>query len=331
MSDRNKARLPRVPHLPHLALLLALVAPLGAWAQAFPAKPVRLVVAFPPGGTNDIVARNVAQRLGERLGQQAVVENRPGASGMLGAEYAAKAAPDGHTLFVVAVNHTVLPALYAKVPYALEKDFTPVGLLATVPIVLTVHPSFAVHSVPELIARAKARPGALNYASSGNGGGTHLAAELFKQQAGVFITHIPYKGSGPAVTDLIGGQVELMFADLPAAISHIRAGKLRALGIGSPQPSALMPDLKPIAASGLPGYQAYTWVGLLAPTGTPREVVARLNADTAAVLARPDLKDALAAAGAEAAPGTPEQFGTHIRAELAKWAKLIQASNIKPD
>ena len=314
-----------------LAVLAALCMTGVVQAQAFPSKPVRLVVAFPPGGTNDIVARNVAQRLSERLGQQAVVENRPGASGMLGAEAAAKSPADGHTLFVAAVNHTVLPALYAKVPYDLEKDFAPVGLLATVPIVLTVHPSLPVNSVPELVARAKARPGALNYASSGNGGGTHLAAELFKLQAGVFITHIPYKGSGPAITDLMGGQVDLMFADLPAAISHIRAGKLRALGIGSPQPSALMPELKPIAASGLPGYQAYTWVGLLAPAGTPREAIARLNADTVAVLGRADLREALAAAGAEAAPGTPEQFGAHVKSELAKWAKLIKSSNIKPD
>jgi len=309
----------------------ALAAPLLASAQAYPAKPIRLIVAFPPGGTNDIVARSVAQRMSERLGQQMIVENRPGANGALGAEAAAKSAPDGYTLFIAAVNHVVLPSLYAKLPYNIEKDFAPVVLLATVPIVVTVNPAVSAGSIAELIALAKARPGVLNYASSGNGAGTHLAGELFKMQAGVNLTHVPYKGSGPAMTDLIGGQVQLMFADLPSANAQIKAGKLRALAVGSPQPSPLVPGLPTVSASGLPGYEAYTWVGIMAPAGTPRDVVARLNAEAVAALGRQELRDTLATQGAEAAPGTPDQFGSHVKSELAKWAQVVKTAGIKAD
>jgi len=314
-----------------LVFLAALAAPMLAQAQAWPVKPLRLIVAFPPGGTNDIVARSVAQRLSERLGQQTIVENRPGANGALGAEAAAKSAPDGYTLFIAAINHVVLPALYPKLPYDIERDFTPVVLLATVPIVVTVHPSLPVKSVAELIALAKAKAGELNYASSGNGGGTHLAGELFKMQAGVQLTHIPYKGSGPAMTDLIGGQVQLMFADLPSATGQIKGGKVKVLAVGSPQRSALVPDLPTVSASGLPGYEAYTWVGIMAPTGTPREIVGRLNAEAVAALGRQDLKDALATQGAEAAPGSPEQFGAHVKSELAKWTGVVRSAGIKAD
>jgi tripartite-type tricarboxylate transporter receptor subunit TctC len=313
------------------ALLAPLLVPLHALAQGYPAKPMRLIVAFPPGGTNDIVARSVAQRLSERLGQQMVVENRPGANGALGAEVAAKSAPDGYTLFIAAVNHVVLPSLYPKLPYDIERDFAPVVLLAIVPIVVTVNPSLPAKSIAELIALAKAKPGALNYASSGNGAGTHLAGELFKMQAGINLTHVPYKGSGPAMIDLIGGQVQLMFADLPSATAQIKGGKLRALAVGSPRTSPLVPDLPTVAASGLPGYEAYTWVGIMAPAGTPKDIVARLNAEAVAALGRPDLKEALAAQGAEAAPGTPEQFGAHIKSELAKWSQVVKTAGIRAD
>ena len=314
-----------------LLVLAALLVPPTALAQGYPAKPMRLIVAFPPGGTNDIVARSVAQRLSERLGQQMVVENRPGANGALGAEVAAKSAPDGYTLFIAAVNHVVLPSLYPRLPYDIERDFTPVVLLAVVPIVVTVNPSLPAKSVADLIALAKARPGALNYASSGNGAGTHLAGELFKMQAGVNLTHVPYKGSGPAMIDLIGGQVQLMFADLPSATSQIKGGKLRALAVGSPRPSPLVPELPTVAASGLPGYEAYTWVGIMAPAGTPKEIVARINTEAVAALGRADLKEALAAQGAEAAPGTPEQFGAHIKSELAKWSQVVKTAGIRAD
>jgi tripartite-type tricarboxylate transporter receptor subunit TctC len=312
-------------------LLLGAFLALPAAGQTWPAKPLRLIVAFPPGGTNDIVARSVAQRLSERLGQSMLVENRPGANGALGADVAAKSAPDGYTLFIAAVNHVVLPALYAKLPYDIERDFAPVVLLATVPIVVVVHPGVPANSIAELIALAKAKPGTLNYASSGNGAGTHLAGELFKMQAGVSMTHVPYKGSGPAITDLIGGQVQLMFADLPSASPQIKAGKLRVLAVGSPRSSPLAPELATVSASGLPGYEAYTWVGIMAPAGTPKEIVTRLNTEAVAALERQDLKDALAAQGAEAAPGTPEQFGAHVKSELAKWAKVVKTAGIKAD
>jgi len=304
---------------------------LPAAAQNWPAKPLRLIVAFPPGGTNDIVARSVAQRMSERLGQSMVVENRPGANGALGAEAAAKSPADGYTLFIAAVNHVVLPALYAKLPYDIERDFTPVVLLATVPIVVTVNPAVPANSIAELIALAKAKPGALNYGSSGNGAGTHLAGELFKMQAGVSLTHVPYKGSGPAMTDLMGGQIQLMFADLPSASPQIKGGKIRALAIGTPQPSFLAPGLATVSASGLPGYEAYTWVGIMAPAGIPKEIVTRLNADAVAALERQELRDTLAAQGAEAAPGTPEQLGAHVKSELAKWSKVVKAAGIKAD
>jgi tripartite-type tricarboxylate transporter receptor subunit TctC len=299
--------------------------------QTWPAKPLRLIVAFPPGGTNDIVARSVAQRLSERLGQTMLVENRPGANGALGADIAAKSSADGYTLFIAAVNHVVLPALYAKLPYDIDRDFVPVVLLATVPIVVVVHPAVPANSIVELIALAKAKPGTLNYASSGNGAGTHLAGELFKMQAGVSMTHVPYKGSGPAITDLIGGQVQLMFADLPSASPQIKAGKLRVLAVGSPRSSPLVPELPTVSASGLPGYEAYTWVGIMAPAGTSKEIVVRLNAEAVAALERQDLKDALAAQGAEAAPGTPEQFGAHVKSELAKWARVVKTAGIRAD
>jgi len=200
-----------------------------------------------------------------------------------------------------------------------------------VPIVVTVNPAVAAGSIAELIALAKSKPGALNYASSGNGAGTHLAGELFKMQAGVNLTHVPYKGSGPAMTDLIGGQVQLMFADLPSANAQIKAGKLRALAVGSPQPSPLVPGRAPVSASGLPGYEADTWVGIMAPAGTPRDVVARLNTEAVAALGRQDLRDTLATQGAEAAPGTPEQFGSHVKSELAKWAQVVKTAGIKAD
>jgi tripartite-type tricarboxylate transporter receptor subunit TctC len=311
--------------------LFAVFLSLPVFAQNWPVKPLRLIVAFPPGGTNDIVARSVAQRMAERLGQSMVVENRPGANGALGAEAAAKSPADGYTLFIAAVNHVVLPALYAKLPYDIERDFTPVVLLATVPIVVTVNPAVPANSIAELIALAKAKPGALNYGSSGNGAGTHLAGELFKMQAGVSLTHVPYKGSGPAMTDLMGGQIQLMFADLPSASPQIKGGKIRALAVGSPAASRLIPELPTVSASGLPGYEAYTWVGIMAPAGTPKEIVTRLNADAVAVLERQELKDALAAQGAEAAPGTPEQFGAHVKSELAKWSKVVKAAGIKAD
>jgi len=274
--------------------LSALLAPFAVTAQpAYPSKPIHIVVPFPPGGANDIVARTVAPRLGERLGQQVMVENRPGASGIVGAEFVAKSAADGYTLLMAAVQHSVAPALYPKMSYDLERDLTPVALLAAVPMVVVVRPSLPVNSIAELIAYARAKPGALNAGSSGNGGAGHLSTELFKRRAGVNLVHIPYKGSGPAVADLLGGQIDLMFVDLPAVTAQIKAGKLRALAVCSKQPSTLMPDLPTVSSNGLPGYEAAAWTGVVAPAGTSKDIVTRLNAELLAVLARQDVKDIL--------------------------------------
>ncbi len=250
---------------------------------------------------------------------------------MVGAESVAKSAADGYTLLVIAVQHSVVPALYQKIAYDIERDFAPVALMANVPIVVTVRNTLQATSIPELMALARSKPGALNYASSGNGGATHLSAELFKRQARVDMTHVPYKGSGPAITDLIGGQVDLMFVDLPSAIAQIKAGKLRALGVASLQPTPLLPCVPPVASSGLPGYEAAAWSGIVAPAATPKEIVSRLNAEVAAALGRQDLKDLLMQQGAEAAPGTPEQFGAHLKSELEKWAGVVKSAGIKPD
>jgi len=319
-------------------LLLALTAlglsalPLpSAWAQAFPAKPVRLVVPFPPGGPVDTVARTVGQKLSELWGQAVVVDNRAGAGGSVGADHAAKSPADGYTVFVCAIHHTVLPALKGKLPYDIEKDFVPLTFGARFPIVLTVHPGVEAKSVAELIALAKRQPGKLAYASSGNGGGTHLAGELFNIQAGTDMLHVPYKGSAPAMSDVLGGQVQMMFADAPTALPQVRAGKVRALGVAQAQRSELLPQVPTFAEAGLPGYEAYSWAGFVAPAGTPKEVVAKLSADLQRVLALPDVKARLHDVGAEAAPSAPEAFGRFISAEISKWTKVVRTKNITAD
>ena len=320
---------------------LLLAAPLGlglaalpaapAWSQAFPARPVRLVVPFPPGGPVDTVARTVAQRLTEAWGQTVVVDNRPGAGGQVGADNAAKSPGDGYTVLVCSIHHTVLPALKPKLPYDIEKDFVPLSFGARFPIVLVAHPSVEAKSLTELIALAKRSPGKLNYGSSGNGGGTHLAGELFNLQAGTQILHVPYKGSAPAMGDLLGGQVQLMFADAPTALPQVRAGKVRALGVAQAQRSELFPAVPTFGEAGLPGYEAYSWAGFVAPAGTPRDVAARLSQDIARVLALPDVKARLHDAGAEAAPGSADEFGRFLSAELAKWGRVVKAGNIQAD
>ena len=312
----------------------ALLAPFAGAAFAnepFPQRPLRLIVPFPPGGPVDLTGRTIAQRLTERLGQPVVVENKAGAGGIVGAEAAARAPADGYTLFMCAIHHSVLPALRPKLPYDILKDFVPVSFGASFPIILVVHPSVAAKSVPELIALAKANKGKLAYSSAGNGGGTHLAGELFASLAGVELNHIPYKGSAPAMADLIGGQVQMMFSDGPTALPQIQAGKVRALAVGSPKRSALVPDLPTIAESGLPGYEAYSWAGVVAPAGTPAPIVARLNTEIAAILNQADVKQRLLQSGAEAMGTTAEQFGTILKNEIAKWSKVVRQANIQPD
>ncbi len=312
-------------------LCVLVVAP--AFSQGtYPNKPVRLVVPFPAGGTTDILARAAAQKLSETWGQQVIVDNRPGAGGNIGAELVAKAAPDGYTLLMGTVGtHAINSSLYAKMPYDHVKDFAPVILVAGVPNVLVVNPDLPIKTVAELIAYAKANPGKLNFASSGSGTSIHLSGELFKVMAGVQMTHVPYKGSAPALTDLIGGQVQLMFDNLPSSLPQIKGGKLRAVAVTSTARAAALPDVPTVAESGLPGFEASSWFGILAPAGTSKEIIAKINADVQKWLASPDAKDKLLGQGAIAAGGTPEDFAKHIQAETAKWAKVVKESGAKVD
>jgi len=301
-----------------------------AQAQTYPTKPIRLVVPFPAGGTTDILARAVAQKLSETLGQQVIVDNRPGAGGNIGSELVARSAPDGYTLLMGTVGtHAINVSLYPKLPYDPVKDFTPIVLVAGVPNVLVVNPSLPARSVAELIAYAKANPGKLNFASSGSGTSIHLSGELFKVLTGVQMTHVPYKGSAPALTDLVGGQVQLMFDNLPSSLAFIKAGKLRALAVTSKTRAAALPDVPTMVEAGVPDFEASSWFGILAPAGTPRDIVVRINAEVAKWLATPDAREKLAGQGAIAAGGAPEDFARHIASETAKWARVVKASGAK--
>jgi len=326
----------------HRILLTALVALASAYAsaQTYPSKPIRLVVPFPPGGTTDILARDVGQRLTETLGQSVVIDNRPGAAGNVGSDIVAKSAPDGYTLLMCTVSsHAINPGLYSKLPYDHIKDFAPVILVARVPNVLEVNPAVPVNTVSDLIKLAKEKPGQINFASSGSGTSIHLSGELFKTMAGVDMVHVPYKGSAPALVDLVSGQVQVMFDNLPSSLGQINAGKLRAIAVTSAQRSPALPDLPTIAESGLPGFEATSWFGVLAPAGTPPAIVNRLNAEINKWLQSPDGKEKLLAQGALIEPrgesvtagGSPEQFAAFIRAETEKWAKVIKASGAKVD
>ncbi|MES2714850.1 MAG: tripartite tricarboxylate transporter substrate binding protein [Pseudomonadota bacterium] len=310
---------------------LAGLAPALAQSGPFPNRPVRLVVPFPPGGPVDTVARAVGQKLAELWGQPVVVDNRAGAGGQVGADHVAKAAPDGYTVFVCSIHHTVLPALRPKMPYDIQKDFVPLTFGARFPIVLVVHPGVEAKTVAELVALDKRQPGTLSYASSGNGGGTHLAGELFNLQAGTKLLHVPYKGSAPAMGDVLGGQVQMMFADAPTALPQVRGAKVRALGVAQAQRSELFPGVPTFAEAGVQGYDAYSWAGFVAPAATPRDVAARLSADIARVLALPEVKARLHDAGAEPAPTSAEAFGQFLGSELAKWGRVVKAGNIQAD
>ncbi len=313
-----------------LAALGGIAGTAGAQTQ-FPRGPVRLIVPFPPGGPVDVTARALAQRLTELWNQQVAVENRSGGNSVIGAEAAARAAPDGQTIFVGAIHQSVLPGFGNRLPYDLEKDFTPVMFGAQFPIILCAHPSVPAANVRELIKYAKSNPGRLAYSSAGNGGGTHLAGELFKEKAGVFMLHIPYRGSAPAMTDLLAGQVQLMFSDGPTALPHLKSGRVKALAVGSPKRSALVPELPTMIEAGVPGYEAYSWAGIWVPAATPREIVARINADTVRAFADAATRERLLGQGAEVAPGTPEQFGSFVKSEMTKWAAVIKRAGIKPD
>lgn len=303
----------------------------GVFAQNYPEHPVRFIVPFPPGGPIDQVARIVAQKLSDQWGQQVIVDNRAGAGGIVGAEIAAKSPADGYTVFVSSIHHSVLPSLKPKLSYNIEKDFIPLTFGARFPIILVAHPSVPVSTIKDLIALEKQTPGKLAFGSSGNGGGTHLAGELFNYQAGTHFMHIPYKGSALAANDLLAGQVQLMFADAPSVIQHIKAGKLKALGVANLQRSDLLPSLPTIAESGLPGYEAYSWAGFLAPVGVSKNLANKISLDIARVLSQSDVKQSLLNIGAESKPSTSEEFSKILQAEIKKWAKVIKAANIESD
>ena len=303
-----------------------------AAAQSYPTKPIRIIVPFPPGGATDILARAVGVELTKTWGQPVLVENRPGAGGNIGTDIVAKATPDGYTLVMGTVGtHAINMSLYPKMPYDTVKDFAPVTLVASVPNLLVVHPSLPVKTVNDLIELAKSKPGQIYFASSGNGTSIHLAGELFKAMANVSMVHVPYKGSAPAVADLLGGQVSLMFDNMPSSLPHAKAGKLRPIGVTSAKRSPALPEVPTIAESGLPGYEASSWFGLLAPAATPREVVNKLSQTIAASLQTPEMKERLSTQGAEPVGNTPEQFATYIQSEISKWAKVVRISGAKPD
>jgi tripartite-type tricarboxylate transporter receptor subunit TctC len=317
-----------------LALLLPLllaVAPLAAHAQAYPAKPVRLIVPFAPGGPADVVARVLGQELTEILGQPFVIENKVGAAGNIGVDLIAKAAPDGYTLGIVPVgNIAVNPSLFASLPYK-ASELQPVAMLATVENVLVVNAAVPAKSVKELLALARQKPGSLSFASPGAGSQAHLAGELMALDADLQLIHVPYKGIGPALNDVVGGQVTMMFGSMSAVLPHVKSGKLRALGVASLKRSAAMPELPTIAEQGLPGFEAVSWYALMAPAATPKAVVDRLNAESARVLAKPEMKEKFAVLGLEPGSGKPQDIVATIQTETARWADVIKKKNIKPE
>jgi tripartite-type tricarboxylate transporter receptor subunit TctC len=312
--------------------LAAVAMPLGAFAQAYPAKPITIVVPFAAGGTTDILARVIGQALTKDLGQSVIVDNRAGAGGNIGAQFAAKSPADGYTLFMGTVGtHAINQSLYKKLPFDPIKDFAPLTRVAMVPNLLVANPAKPYKNVKELIAYAKANPGKVNFGSSGSGSSIHLSGELFKAMAKVDMVHVPYKGSAPAVTDLLGGQIDVMFDNMPSAIQHVRNGRLRPLAVTTARRSPELPDVPTVAEAGVPGYEATSWFGMFAPAGTPAPVVARLNAALAKVLADPEVKKKLAEQGAEPYSEKPEQFAEFIRQETAKWSKVVKDSGASVD
>lgn len=313
-----------------LLVLAALVSsPLSvAVAQNYPVRPVRLIVPVPPGGGQDIMARALAQRLSDSWGQTVVVDNRSGASAVLGTELLARAAPDGYTLILISSTHVIAPSLN-KVPYDPIKDFTPVTQVSSQPYLMGIHPSLPAKSVQEFVELAKSRPGQLNYGSAGNGTAVHLAGELFKLMTGTNLTHIPYKGGGPALLALMSGETALLFASLPSLLPQAKAGKVRALAVSSAGRTDAAPALPTVAESGLPGFEVVNFYGVLAPRGTQKVIVARLNADITRILNMPDLKQRMASEGTDAVGSTPENFGVFLVTEVAKWAKVVKAANIR--
>jgi len=312
--------------------LLALAAAPFAFAQAWPSKPIHFVVPYPAGGPVDSVARLLGQKVGERLQQPIIVENKPGAGGNIGADSVAKAAADGYTILMGAVaTHAINPTLYASIPYDAAKDFAPITQVASTPNVLVVHPSLPVHSVAELVAYARKNPGKLNFGSGSSGSAGHLAGELMKSMAGIDMTHVPYKGAAPAMQDLVAGRLDLMFDNLASAQGQIRAGTVRALAVTTAKRSALAPDIPTIGESGLPGFDISTWFGVFAPGATPASIVSRLHDEFAAALASADVREKMLALGAEPVTSSPKEFAAFIESEARKYARLVKASGARAD
>lgn len=297
-------------------------------AEKYPSRPIRMVVPYAPGGNTDVLARMIAQRLSQAMGQQVVVDNRPGGNTLIGTGLVANAAADGYTIMLTTLTFAVVPSLYKKLPFDARRDFTPITLAVTLPNVLVIHPSVSAKSVKELIAHAKANPGKLNYASTGSGTSPHLSMELLKTMAGVDLVHIPYKGGGPALIDLVAGQVSAQFIGLPVALPHIKSGRLRALGVTSAKRAAAAADIPTIAET-LKGYELNPWFGVLGPGGMPKPLVQQLQREIARVLQAPDMKEHLASIGAEAVGNTPEQFSAYITSEIAKYMKLVKTAGIR--
>ncbi len=313
-----------------LALLLALASGIGC-AQQYPTKPVRMIVPFAPGGANDVVARIVAVRLGETLGFPVVVDNRGGAGGTIGADLVAKAPPDGHTLLIASMGLAVNAVLYPKLPYDTLKDLTPVTLVGEQPNIVVVHPSVAAKTMPELLALARAKPGSLSYGTGGVGSTSHLVTLLLLEMAKIDLVHIPYKGLGPAITDLIGGQVQLVVSNVSTALPHVKANRLRLLAVTTAKRFYMFPDTPTVIESGVPGYETSGWYGMLATSGTPKPVLDKIHKETVAVLNSAAIKEQFGTQGLEPVPTTPEAFAKLLRSDIAKWAKVIKASGAKPE
>ena len=323
---------PRRLFLSSLLAAMGLAVPLApAWAQPFPSKPVRIVIGFPPGGGIDIVARTIAPKLSEALGQPVIIDNKPGVAGVLGTNLVAKAPADGHTIFFGTTgNISINPAFMPNLPFNMDKDFTPLMLVASLPFLVYAHPSVPVKNLSELVAYAKANPGKVNFYSSGNGGLPHLTGELLNNVAGIQTVHIAYKGSAPGMNDLIGGQVQLGYDTVAIGLQHIKTGRLRALATTGPKRLAILPDV-PSTSEFASGLEAVNWYGMVVPAGTPREAILRLNREITKVLEMPDIKEKLVSQGIDPAANSPEEFGEFMKSEAAKWARVIRAANIKPD
>jgi tripartite-type tricarboxylate transporter receptor subunit TctC len=314
-----------------LALLLSAVVLTAAAQETYPSRPLRFILPFPPGGGTDILGRVIAERLAANLGQPVVIENRGGAGGNVGAEAAARSSPDGYTIVLAAPSLAISPSLYSKLNYDPVKDFAPVSLVATVPNVMVTHPSVPAQTLQEFIALVRSRPGGMNFGSGGSGTSNHLAGELFNIVTGTRLVHVPYKGVNLAMNDVLSGQIHVVVIGVPAAAPHIKAGRLRALALIAPQRAAALPEVPTIAEAGLPDFEVTTWYGVLAPAGTPRPIVARLNAELVKIMHAPDTRERLAAMATDPRTSTPEEFAAYLKQEIAKWGEVVRKANLKAD